>query len=45
MQMEEQILAEGCRKGDDTARKELYDRYAGRLLSICMRYALSLIHI
>ncbi len=21
------------------ARKELYDRYAGRLLSICMRYA------
>ena len=55
MQMEEQILAEGCRKGDDMARKELYDRYAGRLLSICMRYAgdrataedllLSLIHI
>ena len=39
MQMEEQILAEGCRKGDDMARKELYDRYAGRLLSICMRYA------
>ena len=37
--MEEQILAEGCRKGDDMARKELYDRYAGRLLSICMRYA------
>ena len=39
MQMEEQILAEGCRKGDDMARKELYDRYAGSLLSICMRYA------
>ena len=39
MQMEEQILAEGCRKGDDMARKELYDRYAGRLLSSCMRYA------
>ncbi len=39
MQMEEQILAEGCRKGDDMAHKELYDRYAGRLLSICMRYA------
>ena len=38
MQMEEQILAEGCRKGDDTARKELYDRYAGRLLAICVRY-------
>ena len=39
MQMEEQILAEGCRRGDDTARKELYDRFAGRLLAICMRYA------
>ena len=39
MPMEEQILAEGCRKGDDTARRELYDRYAGRLLAICMRYS------
>ena len=39
MEMEEQILAEGCREGEDTARRELYDRYAGRLLSICMRYA------
>ena len=39
MQMEEPIRAEGCRNGDDTARKELYDRYAGRLLAICMRYA------
>lgn len=39
MQMEEQILADGCRKGDDTARRELYDRFAGRLMSICLRYA------
>ena len=38
MQMEEQILAERCRMGDNTARKELYDRFAGRLLAICMRY-------
>lgn len=38
MQMEEQILADGCRNGDNTARKVLYDRYAGRLLAICMRY-------
>lgn len=37
--MEEQILAEGCSVGNDVARKELYDRYAGRLLAICMRYA------
>lgn len=39
MQMEEQILAEGCSAGSDAARKELYDRYAGRLLAICMRYS------
>lgn len=38
MRMEEQILAEGCRNGDNTARRELYDRYAGRLLAICIRY-------
>ena len=38
MQTEEQILAEGCQKGENTARKELYDRFAGRLLAICMRY-------
>ena len=37
--MEEQILAEGCSAGSAAARKELYDRYAGRLLAICMRYA------
>ena len=39
MGMEEQILAEGCRKGDDVARRELYDRYAGRLLAVCLRYS------
>ncbi len=38
MQIDEQILVEGCRRGDDAARKELYDRYAGRLLAVCMRY-------
>lgn len=37
--MEEQGLAEGCRAGDGAARKELYDRYAGRLLALCLRYA------
>lgn len=37
--MEEQILADGCSKGDNAARRELYDRYAGRLLGICLRYA------
>lgn len=39
MGMEEQILAEGCSKGDDSARRELYDRYAGRLMAVCLRYA------
>lgn len=39
MGMEEQILAEGCRKGDNAARRELYDRYAGRLLAVCLRYS------
>lgn len=39
MQMDERILADGCRTGDDTARRELYDRFAGRLLGICLRYA------
>lgn len=39
MGMEEQILAEGCRKGDNAARRELYDHYAGRLLAVCLRYS------
>ncbi len=34
----EQELVEGCCRGDNTARKELYDAYAGRLLAVCMRY-------
>lgn len=37
--MDERELADGCRLGDDMARKELYDRYAGRLMAICLRYA------
>ena len=39
MGMEEQILAEGCRKGDDVARRELSARYAGQLLAVCLRYS------
>lgn len=39
MEIAEEQLAEGCREGSDTARKELYTRYAGRLLALCMRYA------
>lgn len=37
--MEEQELAERCRQGDNLARKELYEHYAGRMLGVCLRYA------
>lgn len=37
--MEERILAERCKVGDNEARRELYTRFGGRLLSICLRYA------
>ena len=38
MNTKEQILAEGCGRGDNAARRELYDRYAGLLLGVCLRY-------
>ena len=38
MEMLEQHIASGCRCGDDTARRELYERFAKRLYNICMRY-------
>lgn len=31
-------LTEGCRAGDDAARKELYTRYADRMLAVGYRY-------
>ncbi|MGL4518652.1 MAG: RNA polymerase sigma factor [Phocaeicola sp.] len=31
-------LAQRCSKGDNLARKEVYERYAGHLLAICIRY-------
>lgn len=37
--MEEYELSEQCRLGNNRARKELYERYAGRMLSVCLRYA------
>ena len=36
--MEEIELSEKCRLGDNQARKELYEHYGGRLLSVCLRY-------
>jgi len=37
--IEERELAERCRSGELAACRELYDRYAGRLMSVCLRYA------
>ena len=36
--MEELELSEQCRLGNNQARKELYEQYAGRMLGICLRY-------
>lgn len=36
--MEEQELAARCKRGDRAAYKELYERYAGRLMGISLRY-------
>lgn len=35
---DEQLVA-GCLKGDTIAQKALYQTYAGKMMSICMRYA------
>lgn len=31
-------LSEQCRQQDNTARKVLYEQYAGQMMAICMRY-------
>ena len=38
MKFDEQSLAEACQRADREGRKELYEQYAGRLLSVCLRY-------
>ncbi|MZI58336.1 RNA polymerase subunit sigma-70, partial [Enterococcus durans] len=37
--MNELELSERCRQGDNRARKELYEQYAGRMLGVWLRYA------
>ena len=37
--MDEQELAIRCHRGDNAARRELYETYGARLLSLCRRYA------
>jgi len=34
----EQLLIEGCKRGESWARKALYDHYANVMLSLCVRY-------
>ena len=36
--MTEREIAEGCQRGDNAARRALYERYGGRLLALCRRY-------
>jgi len=36
--MEEFELSELCRQGNNLARKELYEQFAGRMFGICLRY-------
>ncbi len=34
----EQYIVSGCRAGEEAARRELYERFSGRLYGICRRY-------
>lgn len=36
--MFEQQIADGCRNGDNAARREMYERFGSRLYNICRRY-------
>jgi RNA polymerase sigma-70 factor (ECF subfamily) len=37
--MSEYDLVAACAKGDVIAQRQLYDKYAGRMLGVCLRYA------
>lgn len=37
--MNEEALAEGCSRHHEAARRELYERYGGMMLAVCLRYA------
>lgn len=37
--MDEKQLFRDCLNGDRRAQKNLYDRYAGKMFAVCMRYA------
>ena len=38
----DQRLVKNCRKGDGKAQRELYEKYAPQMLSVCRRYVRSL---
>lgn len=38
MQITDDELVRGCSRGDEKVRKALYDRYAGRMFGVCLRY-------
>lgn len=37
--MNEKQLIEGCRKGDRSAQKELYEVFSRKMLGVCLRYS------
>lgn len=37
--MDEQLLIDGCKRGEAKARKELYELYAPAMMSVCARYS------
>lgn len=37
--MTDEDLIKGCIKGDQLAQKTLYDRYAGKMMGVCLRYS------
>ena len=37
--MSEQKLIKGCKSGESWAQKQLYERYASAMMSVCVRYA------
>lgn len=39
MPMTDEEIAEGCKRQDNKARKALYERFAGSMMSLCLRYA------
>ena len=39
MQANEPDMIRGCIEGVRTAQKQLYDRFASKMLGVCMRYA------